>query len=133
MKFEKKLYLNIFWIVLGAVLVICGAADILDSYWSGMGGALVAVGGIHTVQQIKFRKNKEYREKIEIESKDERNKFIALNSWAWAGYVFVILNGFGSIGFKLAGNDMLSQYCAFTVCIVLLIYCVCYFVLRKKY
>ena len=133
MKYEKKIYLDIFWIVLGAVLLALGVAEIVDSFWSGMGGALIAVGGIHTVRQIKFRKNEEYREKFEIESNDERNKFISLNSWAWAGYLFVMINALGTIGFKLLGNDQLSQYCAFAVCLVIVLYWISYMVLRKKY
>ena len=133
MKYEKKIYLDIFWIILGAVLLALGVAEVVDSFWSGMGGALIAVGAVHTVRQIKLRKNEEYREKIEIESKDERNKFISLNAWAWAGYIFVIANALGTIGFKLLENEQLSQYCAFAVCLVLVLYWISYMILRKKY
>ena len=133
MKFEKKIYINILWIVIGVTLTALGIAGIVDSFWSGMGGALIAVGGINMVQQIKFRKDKDYREKMEIESKDERNKFISLNAWAWSGYVFVMINAIGTIGFKIAGKEELSQYCAFAVCLVLVLYWISYLVLRKKY
>ncbi|MBR5872095.1 MAG: hypothetical protein IKZ06_00410 [Oscillospiraceae bacterium] len=133
MKYEKKIYLDIFWIILGAVLLALGVAEVVDSFWSGMGGALIAVGAVHTVRQIKLRKNEEYREKFEIESKDERNKFISLNAWAWAGYIFVLANALGTIGFKLLENEQLSQYCAFAVCLVLVLYWISYMILRKKY
>ena len=133
MKYEKKIYLDIFWIILGEVLLALGVAEVVDSFWSGMGGALIAVGAVHTVRQIKLRKNEEYREKFEIESKDERNKFISLNAWAWAGYIFVIANALGTIGFKLLENEQLSQYCAFAVCLVLILYWISYMILRKKY
>ena len=133
MKIEKRFYLNIVYVVIGAALLACGIFEIVDSFWSGMGGALIGVGAIRIYQYIKFRKNPEYREKIEIEANDERNKFLSGRAWAWAGYIFVILNAIGTIAFKIAGNETLSKYCAFTVCIVLVLYWVCYLILRKKY
>lgn len=133
MNYGKRIYLDIFYIVIGVFLIGCGIAKIVDSFWSGMGGALIAVGAVRIVQQIKFRKNPEYREKIEVESNDERNKFIALRAWAWSGYAFVIISAVGSIGFKIAGNDLLSQFCAYAVCLVVILYWISYMILRKKY
>lgn len=133
MKAEKKIYLNIFWVITGAVLIACGIFDIVDSFWSGMGGALIGVGVIRIVQFVKFRKNPEYREKVETEYNDERNKFISLNAWAWSGYAFVLINAVGTIAFKIAGNEILSQYCANAVCLVVILYWVSYMILRRKY
>ena len=133
MNYGKRIYLDIFYIVIGVFLIGCGIAEIVDSFWSGMGGALIAVGAVRIIQQIKFRKNPEYREKIEVESKDERNKFIALRAWAWSGYAFVIISAVGTIGFKIAGNDLLSQFCAYTVCLVTILYWISYMILRRKY
>lgn len=133
MKIEKRFYLNIVYVVIGVALLACGIFEIVDSFWSGMGGALIGVGAIRIYQYIKFRKNPEYREKIEIEANDERNKFLSGRAWAWAGYIFVILNAIGTIAFKVAGNDLLSQYCAYSVCIISILYWVSFLVLRKKY
>lgn len=133
MNYGKKIYLDIFYIIFGAVLLGSGIAEVVDSFWSGMGGALIAVGAVRIAQQIKFRKNPEYREKIEIESKDERNRFIALRAWAWSGYAFVIISAVGTIGFKIAGNDLLSQFCAYAVCLVIILYWISYMLLRRKY
>lgn len=133
MKFEKKIFLDIVYIILGAVLLGCGIAEIVDSFWSGMGGALIGIGVIRIFQFVKFRKNPEYREKIEIEANDERNKFISARAWAWAGYAFVMLSALGTIGFKIAGNDLLSQFCAYAVCLVIILYWISYMLLRRKY
>ena len=133
MNTEKRFYLNIFYIIVGFALLACGIFEIVDSFWSGMGGALIGVGTIRMVQFVKFCKNPEYREKIETETKDERNKFISLNAWAWSGYAFVLLNAVGTIVFKIAGSDVLSQYCSCAVCLVIVLYWISYLVLRKKY
>lgn len=133
MKIEKRIYISIFWIVIGLVLVGCGIFDIVDSFWSGMGGALVGVGVIRTAQFIKIRNNPEYREKIELEINDERSKFIGTRAWAWAGYGFVLINGIGAIAFKIIGNEIFSQYCTFSVCGIMILYWVSYLILWKKY
>ena len=133
MKFEKKIFLDIVYVILGAVLLGCGIAEIVDSFWSGMGGALIGIGAIRIFQFVKFRKNPEYREKIETEANDERNKFISERAWAWAGYAFVILSALGTIGFKIAGNEVLSQVCAYAVCLIMVFYWIAYLILRRKY
>ena len=133
MKIEKRMYISIFWVVIGLVLIVCGIFDIVDSFWSGMGGALIAVGAIRLIQYFKYSRNPEYREKMEIERNDERNKFIGGRAWAWAGYGFVMLNAVGTIAFKNAGNDLLSQNCAYSVCLVLVLYWIAFLFLRKKY
>ncbi len=133
MKIEKRIYLSVFWVVIGIILIVCGILDIVDSFWSGMGGALIGVGVIRIVQFIKYRQNSEYREKVEIERNDERNKFIGGRAWAWAGYAYVMLNALGTIGFKIAGNDELSQFCGYSVCIIIVLYWVSFLILRRKY
>lgn len=133
MKIEKRVYISVFWLVIGVVLLACGVLGIVDYFWSGMGGALIAVGAIRIWQYIKYRRNPEYREKVEIERNDERNRFIGGRAWAWAGYFFVMINAVGTIAFKIAGNDLLSQYCAYSVCGILLLYWVSFLFLRKKY
>ncbi len=133
MKIEKRMYINIFWIIIGLVLVACGIFDIVDSFWSGMGGALFAVGAIRMIQYFKYSRNPEYREKMEIEANDERNKFLSGRAWAWAGYLFVMLNAVGTIAFKILENELLSQYCAYSVCIIIVLYWISFLFLRKKY
>lgn len=133
MKIEKRLYISIFWVITGAVLFACGVLEIIDSFWSGMGGGLIGVGMIRIIQYIKYRKNPEYREKVEIESKDERNQFIAIRAWAWSGYAFIMISAVGTIAFYIAGNETLSQFCAYAVCLVLVLYWISYLILRRKY
>lgn len=133
MKTLKPFVLSIVYLVIGIILLGCGIAKIVDSFWSGMGGALIGIGAIRIFQFIKCCKNPEYREKIEVEAKDERNRFISGRAWAWSGYTFVILNATGTIGFKIAGNDLLSRFCAYSVCLIVIVYWAAYLLLKKKY
>ncbi len=131
MKSDK--YLSILWIVLGAVLIACGAAGVLDEYWSGMGGALIAVGAVRMLRHVRISRNEAYREKLETESKDERNRFLGGKAWAWAGYLFVFIAAAASIGLRVAGKAELSLMASGSVCLMIVLYWGSYFYLRRKY
>ena len=64
---------------------------------------------------------------------DERNKFIRLKAWSWAGYLFVMIAAVGSIVFKLVGREDLMMFCSGAVCLVVVLYWVSYIVLKNKY
>jgi len=133
MKNAKRLIASIVEIVIGVVLTICGAAGLLDSYWSGMGTALIVVGGLMLVRQLRYKTNTEYKEKVDVEINDERNKYLRIKAWSWAGYIFVMLGAFGSILFKIFSLDQYSQFSAYCVCLIMILYWISYMVLRKKY
>ena len=83
---NKRLALSIFWVVAGATLMVLSIAEVLDSsLWSGMGGAFTAVGILQTIRHIRYRKDPAYREKIDTEVHDERNRWIRMKSWSWTG------------------------------------------------
>lgn len=133
MKLDRRIIAYVLYIILGAVLVGFGFAGVLDSFWSGMGSALIAVGIICIAQILRYRKDEAYREEKEIEAKDERNQFIRNKAWAWAGYLFVLIAAISTIVFKLLGQDLLSMVAGFAICILMILYWLCYLVLRKKY
>ena len=71
---NKKLALSIFWVVLGLTLFILSVAEVLDdSVYAGMGAALTVIGALQIWRNLKYRRDPEYREKIDIEAGDERN------------------------------------------------------------
>ena len=133
MKLDRRIIAYVLYIILGAVLLGFGFAEVLDSFWSGMGGALMAVGVIRIAQILRYRKDEAYREEKEIEAKDERNQFIRNKAWAWAGYLFVLIAAIATIALKLLGQDLLSRVAGFAICILMILYWICYLVLRKKY
>lgn len=133
MKHERRIISYIIYLILGFVLIVLGLLERVDSFWSGMGSALIAVGAIRGIHIWRYGKDESYREKREIEAKDERNQFIRNKSWAWAGYLFVLIAAISTIVLKLLGQDLLSVAAGFAVCILVLLYWVCYCVLKKKY
>lgn len=133
MKSDRRIFAYVLYIILGAVLLGFGFAGVLDSFWSGMGSALMTVGIIRLVHLLRYRKDEAYREEKEIEAKDERNQFIRNKAWAWAGYLFVLIAAIATIALKLLGQDLLSRVAGYALCILVSLYWICYLVLRKKY
>lgn len=133
MKNNKRLIASIVWIVLGIIVSVCSWFDIVDSYWTGMGSALLIVGTIQLIRQLRYKKDADYREKVDTNNRDERNRFIATKAWSWAGYLFVIIAAIASIAFRALGNRELSLLASTSVCVIITLYWICYLILQKKY
>lgn len=129
---NKRFIVSIIEIVVGISLII-GSFMGVDEYWSGMGTAFLVVGILNIIRVVKYKKNDEYREKWDIEVNDERNKYLRLKSWAWAGYLFVMSGGVGTIGFKLAGKEDLMKMASYSVCYIMILFWISNIFLRKKY
>ena len=133
MNTKKRTYLSIFWILLGSALFLGGVCEVLDSYWSGMGGGLLGVGIMQLIRFSRYETNEEYRAKVDRASKDERNRYIASKAWAWAGYLFVLTAAVGSIVFKMMNREDLMMLSSGSGCLIILFYWTSYLYLQKKY
>ena len=134
MNFNKAFIIkNIILFVLGGVLISLGFANIIDEFWSSLGFALVFVGIVRLVQTYRFKNDKNYKEKVEIASKDERNRFIRARAWSWAGYLFIFIAGVSIIVFKILGQDLLSFVASSAVCLIMILFWFSYLILQKKY
>lgn len=130
---NKRMLISGIYILLGMALFGCGLAEIVEEFWSGMGGALIGVGIVRMISMIRYQKNPEYKEAVDTAMRDERNRFIANKAWAWAGYLYVMAAAIGAIVFQILGREELSVFCGFSVAILVLLYWISYSWLRKKY
>ena len=131
---NKKLVLSIFWAVVGLVLTVLSVTEVLDSsIYSGMGGGLMAVGVLQAIRNVKYRKDADYREKIDVEANDERNRFLRMKSWSWAGYIAILVESVGVIVAIILGEETLRLILSLSVCLILVAYWVSYLVLSRKY
>ena len=133
MKQDKRIILSIIWILLGAVLIGLAFAEKVDTFWNGMGSALLIMGVLQILRFRRFNKNEDYRERVEVERNDERNRFIQNKAWAWTGYLFVLIAAVSCIVLKIAGQELLSMVAGMAVCLMVVLYWISYLILRKKY
>ena len=135
---NRDIVLSIIYIVLGAALFVASqVADLGDSTLAqilpGMGGALIAIGLIRLYRGIRLAKDKAYRENFEVETHDERNQWLRMKAWSWAGYLFVMIAACGTLVFAFIDKKELMMAASYSVCIILLLYWICYLIVRKKY
>jgi len=131
---NKRLFLSVFWVILGAVLLVLSMTEVLDSArYAGMGGALIAVGALQIVQHLKYRRDAAYREKIDTEVGDERNRFLRMKSWSWAGYITILVEGIGSVVAMVMKQETVQLMLAYSVCLLIAAYYFSYLILSKKY
>lgn len=133
MKKNIKTIVSIIWLVLGVILIGLAVAGKVDSFWNGMGSALLIVGFVQLLRSYRIRQNDAYREKIEIELQDERNHFLRNKAWAWSGYLFVLIAAVSSIVLRIVGEDVLSMVASGAVCLMLVLYWLSYIILKRKY
>ena len=131
---KRKMAVSIFWLILGIALLVLEFTGILnDSIYSGMGGGLLVVGIMQIVRNVKYHSNQDYKEKVDIEYKDERNKYIRIKAWSWAGYLFILGSAVVSIVLFLAKMTLYGQIVSYCMCAVLVFYWISYMVLQRKY
>ena len=130
---NKKLILSILWLLIGIALILLACIEKVDEYWSGMGSALLVIGALRLLRMHRFQKNEAYREKMEIAASDERNHFIRGMAWAWAGYLFVIISAVASIALRIIGQEQMSMAASMAVCLLITLFWISFFILRRKY
>ena len=133
MRLCRRIIAHVLCAAVGITLLLLGMLGVLDSFWSGMGSALLVVAALRFVQMIRFRRDEAYREKVETEVSDERNRFLRDRAWAWTGYLFVLTASVCTIVLKVMGQELLSMASGYAVCLMLVIYWVSYLILRRKY
>ena len=129
----KSYFISVLYIILGAILIGLSFAGVVDEFWNGMGFALLIVGVIQLIRRYRLEKNEAYREKMEIETNDERNKFIRNKAWAWAGYLFIMIMAVACIILRIVGEETLSIVASSTVCLMLVLFWASYHLLKRKY
>lgn len=130
---KHDIIFGITWLVIGAILTGLSLAGLTDEFWSGMGAALIVVGGARLLRSHRLGKSSAYREKMEIESTDERLHFIRSKAWAWAGYLFILIGSGSVIIFRIMGLVQYSMAAAYAVCLMLVLFWGSFLVLKRKY
>lgn len=131
---NKRLAISIMWIIIGIALLTLSVLEIVDSeFIGGFGGGAIAVGLLQLMRNIKYRTNSEYKNRVDIEAKDERNRYIQLKAWSWAGYVFVICSAIVSLVLYLTGNKEAGQIVSYCLCAELIFYYISFIIISRKY
>lgn len=133
MRSNRNIILNTVYIILGAVLLVVSSMGKLDDMYVGFGAGLAAVGIIQLIRNLRYKGNADYKEKVDVEINDERNRYLRMKAWSWAGYLFVIIAAVISIVCMILSKTVIMQAASLSICLIIVLYWASYMILRNKY
>lgn len=116
-------------ILLGVGIISWGLINDLNGSWFGFGGGLLGIGLASLIRCFIYVKDKEYLEKVEIETHDERNIQIAVKSGNAAFRIGMLIFCILELFLFLLGYKEIGLLIGMLLCLN----CVIYFVLFKYY
>ncbi len=133
MKEYKNIIINTLYIILGIVLIVLVFMNEVNSLFAGFGGGLLGVGVVQLIRAIKYKTNSEYKEMVDTKTNDERNRFISMKAWSWAAYSFIMICAAITIICLIMSKVTYMQIAAGIICVMLVLYYICYLIVSKKY
>ncbi len=129
---KRKLAVSSMWVMIGAVLLILDLTGVISNpIYSGMGAVFLVIGILQIIRNVRYHTDKDYKEKIDIAYQDERNKYIRMKAWAWAGYLFIIGASIVSVILHLSGMKLYGQVVSYCICAILVLFWISYMYLYK--
>ena len=137
MEFKKKLRVRLFiaigYIVLGLAMgIIFNILKTENSFFSSFGFALVVIGIVQIRNYRIITKDEESIRKREIAESDERNISIANKAKSYAFAIYVVVACVSVILLEIANKTDLAIILSATVSLLILVYWISYFIIRKK-
>lgn len=137
MDFKKKLKLRlnvaITYIVLGVILIVgTFITKTENEFISSFGFAMIIMGFVRIRNYRMITKDEGTIRKQQIMETDERNISIIhkAKSTAFAIYIFIL--GIAVIVLSFIGMHEAAKWVAYSVCLLIVIYWICYFIYQKK-
>ncbi len=133
-KLKKRLYFGIAYIVIGILMItISSVLDNVNPFISSYGLAIVVIGIARIRQYKRITKNDETIRRQEIAETDERNIALSNKARNWAFFLYVMGASVLVIVLQFTPMRDTATLIAYTVCILVALYWISYWVLRRKY
>lgn len=133
-RLKLRLYLSISYMILGVLIIIVANITKTDNQVLYTLGTTLLICGIARIR-IYFRNTKDEKtvRAVEIRETDERNVEIVHKAKSMAYNITFFIMGFSVIVLQLLRMNEIALFLSFVVCFSLLVYLVCYVIIRKKY
>lgn len=132
-KLQQRLYFAIGYLVLGLVMIITFfVLQAENDIWSSFGFAMVVVGVAKIRNYLMITKSEESLKKQEIAETDERNVSIANKARSLTFTIYIIAACIAVIVLHIVNQAQLATVVSGTVCVLLVIYWISYWVIYKR-
>ncbi len=132
-KLKKRLYIAIIYTALGVMMIVGANITQTDNHFiSSFGLGLVICGIIRIRNYIIITKNEETIQKQRIAENDERNIAIMHRARSITFFVYTMISCAAVIVLSLFNQQEAAQLIGGSLCLLLIIYWISYWVIRKK-
>lgn len=134
-KLQSRLHLAAAYMAIGLVLTIVAFVTKTDNYFiSSFGIGLIVNAILRFRQYRRITKDESTIKQQEIAEKDERNLMLLEKARSWAFGFYIWFTGTVLIVFAILGvHETLVQMISYSICLMVLIYWICYYILKRKY
>lgn len=133
-KLRIRLGVSVAYVVIGIVLIVLtNIGMIKNEVMFAFGTAFSACGLAMIVKNVRILKNTENFKEKQIAEKDERNIMIWTKARSLTFSVYAVMAGIAIIVLYVLNMEYAAQVIAYNLCGVLVIYWICYFIIRNKY
>ena len=139
MEFKKtlqtRIYTAIAYMVVGILLMLVAFITKTDNHFiPAFGLGLLFNGILRLMQYRRITKNEQSIKKQQIAEADERNRMLLERAKSWAFYLYIMLTGTVLIVLAILGiQDTLVRMISYSICLLVLLYWICYHILKRKY
>lgn len=126
---------TIYWIVLlifGIILLVIGNMDLVNPIMGSFGAGLCGASIAQLIRNYRISKNEEYKKRIEIAQKDERNVSIAHKAGFEAMRLMMWVLCLSEIMLFAIGLNDIGHIVGFIICLNLILYCCLFYFYKKK-
>ena len=132
-KLKTRLYYGIICIVLGVIMIIgVTATKSENEYISAFGFAVAMVGVARIIQYLKITKNEDSIKKQKINETDERNLSIIQKAKSATFSIYLLISCAVVIVTELIDMPDVAKWIGYSQFVLVIIYWICYWVIRKK-
>lgn len=132
-KMRKRLYIAVGYIIIGvifAVLFYCGISK--NQYLQVLGITLIVMGIARTIQYKAITKDEESVRRQRITETDERNIAIVHKAKSLAFSLYVFICAVLVIVLEIIGEKEYSTILALSICALVTLYWICFFIYHKR-
>ncbi len=138
MEFKKKLrnrlLIHIGWGFLGLALIIVWlVSGSKNEFFFPFGVALITISVLRTIRYQKITKDEKTIRRQELAENDERYRMMSERARSWAFSLYILLSGIAVIVLSVLGHHDQARPVAWSVCIMTLLYWLCWLIIQKKY
>ena len=133
-KLKQRLYIAVSYIVIGLVLITVDALNHFDNqFFFSFGITLIVMGILRLIRHRKITKDDASIHRQEVAETDERTLMMAEKARSWAFSYSIMIAGIAVIVLSLLGKHDDAQPFAWFVCGEVVLYWICWLILRRKY